>query len=262
MKPDITDQLIAYLEGELPEAEAMALEQELMGNEAWQRELEELTTLLGVMNKVPLAQPSARLRQHFQALLAQEMQAEKNLRTEKPARIILLSRLAWSAAAAIALLVIGVGFGSLWMRNQQQQQQINTLVAEVENTRKMLILSMLQEESASQRIKAVNTAVEERATDPQVVDALIQTLQLDDNVNVRMKAAEALGQFARERQVITALTKALREESSPEVQITLIDVLTNLKAREAVDEFKTLMKKEDLLDVVKNKAAYGVEVLM
>lgn len=262
MKPDINSQLIDYLEGTLSDVESKALEAELAQSPELRRELQELEILLGLMDDVPLQQPSRHLSQHFRRFLAEEEREAKIMPPQKSARIFTLYRIEWSVAAAIVLLAVGIGFGSLWMRNQQQQDQINRLVAETENTRKMLILSMLQEQSASQRIKALNTAVEEQSADPQVIEALIQTLLVDDNVNVRMKAAEALGQFPRERQAITALTKALRTENSPEVQITLIDILTNLKAKEAIDEFKTLMKKEDLLEVVKTKAAYGVEILM
>lgn len=262
MKPDITDQLIEYLEGTLPEAEARDVERQLADSEELRQELRDLEILLNTMDTVKMEHPSNQLSQQFRQFLAQEEQKVTKTKPEPSARVITLRRIEWSIAAAIALLAVGVAFGTLWQKNVRQQQQIDQLVAETENTRKMLILSMLQEQSASQRIKAMNTAVEERATHPQVIEALIQTLLVDDNVNVRMKAAEALGQFGQQKEVITALTKALRTEESPEVQITLIDVLTSLRAKEAMDEFKTLMKKDDLLDVVKNKAAYGVEILM
>lgn len=262
MKPDTTDRLIDYLTGQLPEAEAEALEHQLAGSEELRRELQELETLLGAMNKVPMQQPGERLAHNFRQFLDEEARSARQVKPDKTVRIFSLRRIEWSVAAAIALLAIGIGFGSLWQRNQQQQQQINTLAAEMETTRKMLILSMLQEQSASRRIQALNTAAEERDADPQVIDALIHTMLVDDNINVRMKAAEALGQFANDRRVVLALAGALRNETSPEIQITLIDLLTGLKAKEAVDEFKTLMKKDDLLDVVRNKAAYGVEVML
>lgn len=262
MKMDTHSQLIEYLEGTLTEVEAKEVERQLVNSEELRRELRELEILFDTLDSVEMERPSERLSQQFRQFLAKEEQKAAKVKPEQSARVFTLRRIEWSVAAAIALLALGVAFGTLWQKNMRQQQQIDRLLAETEDTRNMLILSMLQEQSASQRIKAMNTAVQERATDPQVIEALIQTLFVDDNVNVRMKAAEALGQFGQQKEVVTALTKALRTEESPEVQITLIDVLTNMKAKEAMDEFKTLMKKDDLLDVVKNKAAYGVEILM
>lgn len=260
MKPDMTDKLIDYLEGNLPAAEVRQVEAELAKSEVLRREMQELRQLFQAMDEVPMERPSAQLSQRFHQFLAEA--EHQHLQPKPAAKVFTLRRPEWLAVAAVIILAIGVGFGVLWQNNVRQQDQINSLVAEIETTRKMMILSMLQEQSASQRIKAVNTAVAERTADPQVVDALILTLLKDDNVNVRMKAAEALGGFANDRKVIAALTKALRTESSPEVQITLIDILTNLRAPEALDEFKTLMEQEELLDVVKNKAAHGVEVLL
>jgi hypothetical protein len=258
MKPDMTEKLIAYLEGELSATETQQVEAEVAKSEALRQELQELEQLFQTMESVPVERPSAQLNQRFYRFLEQEKAAQ----SESKAKVFTLRRPEWLAVAAVIILAIGIGFGVLWQNNMRQQQQINSLVAEVETTRKMMILSMLQEQSASKRIQAVNTAVEQRAADPQVLDALIFTLQTDDNVNVRLKAAEALAEFANEQKVINALTNALRTEDSPEVQIALIDVLTNLRAPEALDEFKTLMEKEELLDVVKNKAARGVEVLL
>lgn len=260
MKPNMTDQLIDYLEGNLTDAEIQQVELELSKSDALRREMEELRQLFQAMDEVPIEQPSEQLSRQFYQFL--QLEATKQKEPKREARIFTLPQPMWLVAAAVALLTIGVCFGVLWQTNSRQQEQINSLVAEIETTRNAMILSMLQEQSASQRIKAVNTAVEQRSANPQVVNALIQTLLQDDNVNVRMKAAEALAFFAHEQQVVTALIQALQTENSPEVQIALIDVLTNLKAPEALDEFKNLMENDALLDVVKNKAAHGVEILL
>lgn len=262
MKTDIHSELIDYLEGTLSQAEVATLELELAQSPELRRKLKELEILLQTMEEVPMEQPSQNLYRHFHKML--ETEQKPVLKTLHPtsSRAITLQNIKRYAAAAVIILAIGLGFGTLWYKNVAQQKQINALVEEIENTNKLLILNMLREESASQRIKAVNTAVEEKVADPQVIEALIHTLHADENVNVRMKAAEGLAEFAQEQEVIEALTEALKMEKSPEVQITLIDILTNLKAREAKEEFQKLLKKENVMEVVKTKAAYGMEVLM
>jgi intracellular sulfur oxidation DsrE/DsrF family protein len=257
MKKDIHSQLIAYLEGSLLADEVQTIEQQLANSPELRREFEELKMLLQTLDAVPMEQPSPRLRQNFDQFLQNEPRP-----TVKVIRPLAFHHLKRYAAAAVIVLAVGLGFATLFYKNVQQQQQINALVAEVQHTNKLLILKMLQEESASQRIKAVNTAVEEAVAHPQVIRALIHTLHTDENVNVRMKAAEGLAQFARRPEVVDALTEALRQEKSPEVQITLIDILTNLKAYKAKDEFKKLLQQKDVMKVVKEKAAAGVEILM
>ncbi len=262
MKTDIYSQLIDYLEGTLPKTEVATLENELAQSPELRRELKELELLLQTMEEVPLEQPSGNLyRNFYQMLEAQQAPVLKPLKG-KAARVVQLQKLQRFAAAAIILLAVGLGFGMLWYKNLNQQQQIDALVSEIQSTNKALVLNMLREQSASQRIKAVNTAMEGEVIDPQVIEALIHTLHADDNVNVRMKAAEGLAQFAQEPEVVDALTQALKMEKSPEVQITLIDILTHLKAHKAKEEFKKLLKKKDVMEVVKTKAAYGMEVLM
>lgn len=262
MKTNIHTKLIDYLEGTLSKTEVAALESDLVQSPELRRALNELEILLQTMHEVPLEQPSANLYRNFHQRL--ETEQTPILKTLHPIsnRVITLQKIKRYAAAAIIILTVGLGFGTLWYKNMKQQKQIDALVAEVQHTNKTLVLNLLREESASQRIKAVNTAVEEEVVDPQVIAALIHTLHADENVNVRMKAAEGLAQFSREPEVLDALTEALRMEKSPEVQITLIDILTNLKAYKAKDEFKKLLKKKDVMEVVKTKAAYGMEVLM
>jgi len=264
MKTDIHSQLVDYLEGTLSKNEVAALESQLAQSPELRRELRELEILLQTMDEVPMEQPSPHLYRNFHQMLeAEQSPVLKSLHPNyNNSRVITLRKIQYYAAAAIILLAIGLGFGTLWYQNMQQQNQIKMLVAEMQNANTTLVLSMLREESASQRIKAVNTAVEQEVADPQVIEALAHTSQFDDNVNVRMKAAEGLAQFTPNQSVIKALTTALKTEKSPEVQITLIDILTHLKAREAKDEFKNLLKDKDVMEVVKNKAAHGMEVLM
>ncbi len=260
MKADRTTQLIDYLEGNLPAPQRQALERELAGSAELRRELEDLRTVLRDLEGVEEEAPPARLRDRFYAFLDEEKESSQ---AEARKHRFRLGAPDWRIAAAVALLVIGVGFGALWQRNLRQQEQIQALVDEVQQTRKLMVLSLLEQNSASQRIKALNTVQRERpGHDPQIVEALLRTLHTDDNINVRVKAAEALLEFADRPEVIDALVAALPRQEHPEVQITLIDVLVALKAKQAVDEFRHILEAEEKLDVVKNRAAAGIEQLM
>lgn len=261
MKQDKTSILIDYLEGRLPAEAQQRLEQELEQSEALRDELASLREVLTEMSRVSEEQPGPQMRRRFYDFL--EKQEKPVLRPEKTAPVFRLRRVEWSVAAAVALLIIGIGFGTLWQRNLKQQEQINALVSEIEQTRKMMVLSMLEEPSASQRIKALNTVQEEpRGVDRQIIDALVNTLNTDDNVNVRAKAAEALLNYTEYPGVIADLTRSLQLQEHPEVQITLIEVLTASKAEGALDEFQRIIEQDEVHEVVRNKAAAGIQQLM
>lgn len=257
MNTDYSNLLIDYLDGNLDVELKAEVEKELAQNPSLQQELEELRLLLGAIEESPNVQPSPSLRNNFMHVL----EAEKIKEVQAPARTYTLRPMEWRVAAAISLLVIGTGFGMLWKYSKDQQNQINVLVQEVEMTRKMLVVSMLQNESASDRIQALNMAHTQPA-DPKIIDALIFTLNNDEHVNVRMKAAEALVEFRHQPTVVEALAKSLEAQESPEVQITLIDILVELGTPKAAPPLQKLIKEDNVLEVVRNKAASGLEILL
>lgn len=261
MKEENSIKLIEYLEGTMAEVDREAFELELANSIKLQKELDALRLILQEYDNQKEELPSNNLRSRFYEFLEKE---EANLQ-KSPGKIISLFRLRkieWGIAGAVAILLIGIAFGQLWQHNQKQQAQINSLAKEVATTRKLLVLSMLQEPSASQRIKALNASLETASADPQITDALINTLLHDDNSNVRMKAATALMNFADQNGVKDALIQALAKEDRPDVQITLIDVLVEIQAESAIKAFEEILQKEDLLDVVKTKAANGLQRLI
>jgi HEAT repeat protein len=63
------------------------------------------------------------------------------------------------------------------------------------------------------------------ALDPRVADALIEALRRDPDVNVRLAALEALRPLAARPDDRPKLVAAMDRQSSPLVQLSLIDVL-------------------------------------
>lgn len=252
------DKLIDYLEGTLSAAEVKKMDAVLESDEDLRQEMEALRATFQAMDEVEMVDPPASLKTSFHSFLEEE-QARQLRQKDTPVRR-LWRPMELGIAAAIALLILGTGMGILWQNNQKQQAQLSVLQEEVANTRKLLILSMLEQKSASDRIKAMNTVAPKEA-DPQIVQALIQRLEIDENVNVRIKAAEALANFPNQPKVVDVLVDALSEESV-EVQIVLIDILVGIGAKQAVPAFEELMKKDGIMTIVKEKAADGVGKLI
>lgn len=263
MKQDQTERLVDYLEGRLAGEARDRLETELRNSPVLREELEGLRQVLARLEAETDILPSPDLSQRFHRFLEAETLKQETESAGNRKKALRWPGMEWRVAAAVAFLLIGAGFGTLWQRNIQQQQQIGILVDEVRQTRRMMILAMLEQNSPSERIKALNVVRRQQShSDPQIVEALIQRLLTDDNVNVRAKAADALRSFPDQPAVIDALIQSLQSEEHPEVQLALIDVLVAIRARQAVQAFQSIIEQEEKLDIVKGKAAEGIEVLM
>ena len=263
MREDNTVLLLSYLENTLSAEDRKQLEASLTKSTELRQELEALRVLLSNLEQLPQEQPSERLSANFYAFLNAKVAAQKHSATvRKPGAS------SWLVAAAVALLLIGLSVGGLWRLNKHHQQQIATLQTEMQLTKKLLMLSMLQENTASDRIQALNkvqASVEAKQFSPQdqrLVEALIHTMNFDPNINVRVKAVEALLLFTSSEKVVEAMIESLELQDNPHVQILLIETLTEVKAKQALSIFKDLLKGENIHEVVRQKAAYGLERLL
>lgn len=267
MNSDKTSKLIDYLDGVLEGEALQAIESELASSPSLRQELEELKQVLVETQELPMEQPGVMQRSRFYDFLEKEIEKEKKSPDIYFSRFR-IKREEWMVAAAVALLLIGLGFGSLWHRNQMQQQQIEHLQAELQSAKQMMMLAMLQNASASDRLQALNrvqASLHENVSprvNQEILDALVHTMNYDENLNVQIKAAESLAEFSQDQSVITALIESLKLQESPEIQIILIDILTEVGAKEAALEFQNLLSGENTHEVVRQKAAYGIEILL
>ena len=247
--------LVEYLEGALSAEESAALEIEISRSIHLQQALADLKGLYAVMDEADELEPSEGLDQQFYQFL----ETEKKSRLGTGKRVKLAT---WRTLAATVSLLLIVAVTYTLQLKQGQQAQISQLQTQMEETKKLLILSMLQNPSASDRLQAVNVSIRETKVDDQILKALAHTLNYDDNVNVRLKAVQAMAQFIGEEEVVNMLLESLLEQSYPQVQIALIEALTAARKKEALKAFETLLEREELLEVVKGKAAEGIGILL
>lgn len=260
---NITSKLIDYKAGNLTKAQIELVEEQLSQSEKWRSISDELDVLDNLISEVPVLQPSKESKQRFDQLLTKEKQKTPiiNIRQPKEGRSLNIRQLI-QIAAAITLLIMGIGIGTQWKNNQLQETEIAALKAEMLEQKKLLALSLLGQSSASDRIKGVNISLQETKMDQQILEALVDRMNLDKNINVQLKAIEGLAQYSKKQTVITALIKALHKQKSPEVQIAIMEILMDLKAKAAYPQFQEILRDKETIDAVKNKAAAGLEVLL
>ncbi|HTU33851.1 MAG TPA: zf-HC2 domain-containing protein [Candidatus Acidoferrum sp.] len=164
-------------------------------------------------------------------------------------------------AAGIALVAIGFAIGNGLSRTRSQSDEMTAMRAQLTSMRQLVVLSMLQEQSASERLQAVSYSQHEERLDPQVLGALLHTLRYDSSVDVRLAALDALSQHSGQPQVRTGVTDALQAQQSPLVQVALIDQLLEWRDPDAVQRLRNFQQSPNLNPTVRQRAEWALSKL-
>ena len=164
-------------------------------------------------------------------------------------------------AGAAALLVLGVALGRFVTStpSPQPNSEIALLREELRDTRQMVTLSLLQQQSASERLKGVTTSSQLEQPSTEVVSALLETLKRDPNVNVRLASVDALRRFGNRDAVRKSVVEALPEQESPLVQIAMVDFILESAGPEARSVLQRLVEDMMLNQAVRDRAARGLQ---
>lgn len=162
-------------------------------------------------------------------------------------------------AASVALLAGGF-LGGLWYERGLKPGQ-PTATSSALAIKKVLDFDQTSQTSASERIQAVNQSSELPEADQTITQLLINTLNFDENVNVRLAACQALMRLPNEPGVREALIQSLKIQTDPYMQIMLIEALVAIQEKRAVHEMQRLIRNRQVLDVVRQKAEEGLNRL-
>ena len=261
-----TDQLlIDFVDKTLNPEETLLVKTHLEGCKFCSEEVDRLVILFEEMNKIQDEMPDQRLKQEFEALLKNEKQkvVSAKLAVAKPElRIRWFYSTFGQIAAGFALLITGMVIGLLVSSNQASLSQAEDLKKEITEMKDMLILTKLDQPSASQRIMAANYLEEMTAPDKKILEALINTMNTDKNSNVRMAALNALSKFKEQQLVKDAFVETLSLQTDPIIQISLINILVEIQDKRAVDKMKELLEKNSTNESVKKLAEKGILTLV
>jgi hypothetical protein len=162
-------------------------------------------------------------------------------------------------AAAAALLVLGVAIGRAGRPvPAPAPDDIASVRSELREMRQMVTLTLMQQQSASDRLKGVSWSSTLERPGNEVVSALLDTLLHDPNVNVRLASIDALARFADEQQVRQGAVTALQAASSPMVQIALIDFVVGVREPGSIETLKKLAADTSLNEMVRARASQGL----
>ncbi len=246
----IQNSILDYIENNLTEKEAAEFTAHINTCENCETELKELQELLSAISTNEPEHPSENLRKNFEQMLSEEKQ-QQQIKVLK-----LTSKTNWKrylqVAASILLMLTSFLFG-----RYQQTQQINQQVAELTNEglviKQTAMLALLENKSASKRIKGVQYIEEFLEPDAEIVNALVTRMLNDENINVRLTAVNALQRFIASETVKNGYIKALEIEKDPSIQITIIQLLVKIQEKKALKPIQQLLEHNETHSFVKEE---------
>jgi hypothetical protein len=267
---EIGELLPDYLQGRLSADRAAVVEEHLAECTACGEE----ASLWKKLALLPEEQPSPAMESRFTAMLEsyQEGRWEKNSlaaeKTKAQAPIL------WGLGNWRQLPAAGIVWACLFLAcgyfigkhadrgaNPEVQKQLADLQGELEATRQTVALSMLQQQSASQRLEGVSWTTRLPEPDPKVMGALLHTVRFDNNVDVRLAALDALSRYADQPEVRRELVDVLQTSQSPMVQVALIDLLVDLHDKSAMPQLRRVQQDPNVNPTVKKRVDWGIQQL-
>ncbi|HEV3324190.1 MAG TPA: hypothetical protein VG052_01250, partial [Puia sp.] len=140
-------------------------------------------------------------------------------------------------------------------------KQLGEMQKEIREMKEAMLFSLIDDESASQRIKAVSYAEEITNPDQKVMEVLVGTLNNDKNVNVRLAALYSLASFSDNRVVRDSLVASLPRQSEPLIQVMLINLLAAKRESRAIGPIKEIISNKNTLPAVKEAAQQSLKTL-
>ncbi len=262
------ERLADYLTENLNEAARSEVNSHLAECPACKEEAETLQEVWTRMELLPGEQPGIALRARFYTMLEAYMQGKGDSRplsmktsADDWLGLFWPKRAAFQLGLATLFLLLGVGIGHFLTPGPSENGEVAKLREEIHNMYQLVTISLLQQQSASERLRGLSWSQRVAQPDPQVLSALLQVLDYDPNVNVRLAAVDALSQFSSRPEVRQGLIQGLMRQPSPLVQIALIDLLVAIQEKRSVEALKQLVQDQNLNEVVKQRAEWGLKQL-
>ena len=259
------DLFTGMLNNQLSPAEREQLNGHLAGCSDCALELTEMQTMWDLMGELPVPQPSANMRVKFDAMLNTYKEGTKDKRALsdflKPLRNLWNSQPQWPFAYNIALVVVCLGFGYWFLKTGKtdgQDQKLQQLTSQVHELKQTMMLALLENPSASERMRAVSYTQDIKHADKEVINALLSTLNNDPNVNVRLTTLDALTKMASHPEVRQGLIASITTQDSPLMQSAIADVMLQLQDKRSVNPLRKLLREKNLDHGVRAKISQTI----
>ena len=257
-----------YLAGELDEKSLEEVRGHLADCPACREEMEGLSAIWAKLGVLPKELPGSALRSRFYEMLQAYMedtaidQERKGFGQALSGWLgrLMPKRPAYQLALSLALIAAGLGSGYLLSVRPRSaaRTEVAGLKGEVDDMRRIVAVSLLKQASPSERLMGVSWSARIDRPGDEIIQTLLETLNNDPNVNVRLAAVDALYLFYDHPEVKEGLLGSLAGQTSPLVQMSLINLLVEIRERRAAEALERLIQDEKLNPKVKKRAELGL----
>jgi hypothetical protein len=250
--------LVRYNAGEANPAEIKEIEALLEQGRIQLEDFEGFESLNARVIRFETPEPSLALDDRFHDMLKQEI---KKSSTFDWRTLFSWKEFAPRLAFASVTLLLGLAIGFMIWSPEKKDEQIVQLGREISDLKEMMMLSLLEKESATDRLKAVSLTEQMNQASKQVTTALLHTLNNDENVNVRLAALDALRPYSKDSQIREALVRSIAEQKSPLVQVALAELMVQLQEKGAINELKKILEDQETPSDIKKKIQESIQVI-
>ena len=253
---EFEEQVFDFLEGELSEKEEKDFLAHMDACPGCARILDQYKSIDNTFSQQEEATASPLIKMEFEAMLDREKFRQQEVQVLDNS-----SKRPFKIAASLLLLFMGYAIGE-FRTSSEANNQFAHLESLTEELKKERTLAMLENRSVSKRIQAVNYSEEMPEPQEEVLLAIIDRLHYDENINVRLAAAEALSRFDRNEVVKDAFLHSLRTEKNPDVQIAVIQFLVKAMDKRAKEPMQNLLLDSQVPIFVRQQLHQGLEQII
>jgi hypothetical protein len=259
----VTDHLVAYVSGNLDAPTSELVRGHLESCTACRQELDGVRTLWEDLGRVPDPAPPRSLARRFRESLATYQQDLYRHRTQEEGNTHM--PFAWwprpAFEGAIALLLLGIGFiGGHALRSGSDE--ITALHGEVRELRALLTVSLLQQATASERLKGIGLSTRIEDHDRTVTATLVDIMNHDRNVNVRLAALDALSEHLGLPEIRAEIVRTMPAQSSPLMQAAVVDLLVQMNDASAKEALHRARITPGLDPAIKSRIDQGMQMIL
>lgn len=172
---------------------------------------------------------------------------------QKDAQVVQIRRssLNWmiGIAASLVLVVASFFLGRVSVNDQPiaASNKADTVQKQLNELKNTLAKLNKPSTSASERLQVVKTtaaAFKGETGNDQIIDALVNTLNNDENQNVRLAAANALFVYKDNPKVRNALIVSISHQTDPMLKIAMVNMLLALKDKRVKEPIKRILESD------------------
>lgn len=272
--PQIQSKFADYLTGELDAKTVESVRRHVTSCTICGKELEDLTATWSRLGILPEEQPGPNLRKNFYTMLESFQEGVESSPTRKFLKLFKIKgageimgklwprRPVYQFMLSMIILLAGVGIGYFVRSGALQGKEMLRLRRQNHQMHQQLAISLLNQTSPSERLKGLTWSSRLEKPGGEILETLLHTLDNDPNINVRLSAVDALYLFAHHPVVRKGLLRSLQKQTSPMMQIALIDLVVEMREKQAAESLKQLIEKNKLNPEVKQRARLSLEELL